>query len=67
MVKISIALSEDLNGRVERLSAASGITKTELLRRAIQLLDVAIEAKSRNHRLGFFDSEGKLVSQIIGY
>ena len=67
MVKISIVLSDDLHRRVERLSAESGVTKTELLRRAIQLLEVAVEARSRDLRLGIFDAERKLVSQIIGF
>lgn len=50
-VKLSIEVTVELNRVIERVAAATGATKSEAVRKAIVLMDVAVEAKERGERL----------------
>lgn len=50
-IKVSLELTPELNQVIERIAAATGATKSEALRKAITLMDVAVEAKERGERL----------------
>lgn len=65
--RVSVDLSPQLNARLEKIVADHVIySKTDILRRAFALFDVAVEAKDAGHRLGVFDEQGKLVKEIVG-
>lgn len=65
-VRVSLDLSPILNDQLEQIMAEEGLTKSELLRRAIALLKVATDAKQRGLSLGLLDAQGKLQTTIIG-
>ena len=50
-IKLSIELTPELNRVIERIAAHTGATKSEAVRKAIVLMDVAVEAKARGERL----------------
>ena len=65
-IRLSLAVSPELNERLEQLAAAGHTTKSEILRKAIALFDVVAEAKSEKKRFGIFDQDKRLVTEIIG-
>lgn len=50
-VRLSLEVSSELNELLERLARETGSTKSEVLRKAIALIDVAVEAKEQGQRL----------------
>lgn len=65
-VRLSLALSPELNSRLEQLASENRTTKSEILRKAVALFDVVSEAKRENRRLGILDKEKRLVTEIVG-
>lgn len=66
VVRLSLALSPELNNRLTELATVSHTTKSEVLRKAVALYDVAFEARKHQRKLGILDSENRLVTEIIG-
>ncbi len=65
-VRLSLALSPELNARLEELAQAGHTTKSEILRKAIALFDVVAEAKSEKKRFGILDQDKHLLTEIVG-
>ena len=66
VIRLSLAVSPELNERLEQLAAAGHTTKSEILRKAIALFDVVAEAKSEKKRFGILDQDKRLVTEIVG-
>ena len=66
VIRLSLALSPELNERLEELASAGCTTKTEILRKAIALYDVVSEAKTEKKRLGILDQNKHLLTEIVG-
>ena len=66
VIRLSLALSSELNERLEELASAGCTTKTEILRKAIALYDVVSEAKTEKKRLGILDQNKHLLTEIVG-
>lgn len=66
-IKLSLTVTEDVNNMLEAIAKRSSSgNKSEALRKAIALLDVADEAKSKNQSMAVVDNNGKIISKIIG-
>lgn len=65
-IRLSLAVSPELNERLEQLAAAGHTTKSEILRKAIALFDVVAEAKLEKKRFGILDQDKRLVTEIVG-
>jgi predicted transcriptional regulator len=65
-VRLSLALSPELNARLEELAQAGHTSKSEILRKAIALFDVVAEAKSEKKRFGILDQDKRLLTEIVG-
>lgn len=65
-VRMNLALSPELNSRLEQLANTGHTTKSEILRKAIALFDVVSEAKEKKQRLGILDHNKQLVTEIVG-
>ncbi len=65
-VRLSLTVSPELNERLEQLAAKSHSSKSEILRKALALFDVATEAKEMHQRLGVFDQNRQIVTEIVG-
>jgi len=66
VVRLSLAVSPELNARLEQLASSGCTSKTEILRKAIALYDVVSEAKTEKKRLGIFDQDKHLLTEIVG-
>ena len=65
-IRLSLSVSPELNALLEQLAAAGHCTKSEVLRKAIALYDVAFEAKSQKRRIGILDQDKQLLTEIVG-
>jgi predicted transcriptional regulator len=65
-VRLSLAVSDELNERLEQLASSNHASKSEILRKAIALFDVVAEAKLDKKRFGIFDQNKVLVTEIVG-
>ena len=65
-VRISLDVSSDVSNRLEALADEIDGTKSEVLRRAIVLMEVVVEARKSGKRVGIADSSGKLTTEFIG-
>ena len=66
-VRLSLTVSPELNQLLERLAVAGHMTKSDVLRRAIALYDLAYAAKLNKNHIGFFDQDRTLVTEIVGF
>ncbi len=65
-VRLSLVVSGELNARLEEIAVASHATKSDILRKALALYDVVADAKQNKNRLGIFDKDKNLLTEIVG-
>ncbi len=65
--RFNVVLSDELNQAVDAAVAGSESTKSEILRKALQLYLAAREGSKRGLKLGLIDPEThKLQTEIVG-
>ena len=64
--RLNVNISDDLNARLDTLAAQTGSTKSELLRKAIVLMDLAVTESQQGHKLGILDDERHVLREIVG-
>lgn len=65
-VRLNADVTHDVNQTLVRLTAELGTTKSEALRKAINLLEVAVEAKAKGQYLTVADKDLNVLTRIIG-
>lgn len=65
-VRLSLDISPELNALLEQLASTIGGTKSDVLRKAIALMEVAVDAKRRGLKLGLAEKDQPLTTEIIG-
>ncbi len=65
-VRLSLDISPELNSLLEELAAAIGGTKSEVLRKAIALMEVMVDAKKQGKKFGIAEKDQPLATEIIG-
>ena len=65
-VRLSLVVSGELNARLEEIADGSHTTKSDILRKALALYDVVADAKQNKNRLGIFDKDKNLLTEIVG-
>jgi predicted transcriptional regulator len=66
MVRLSLDLSPQANTALESVASSQRTTKSDVLRKAIALVQVAEEARRANRKIGIFDTEANVFSEIVG-
>jgi predicted transcriptional regulator len=64
-VRVSLDLSPSLDGTLSRLAIELGCTRSEVLRKAITLLKVAVDGKGRGRKIGLADQGTRLDVEIL--
>ena len=65
--RFNVVLSDELNSAIDAVVTASETTKSEILRKALQLYLAAREGSQRGLQLGLIDPKTKkLQTEIIG-
>lgn len=65
-VRLSLDMSPEMNALLEKLATLTGGTKSDVLRKAVALMDVAVEGKQRGLKFGLADKEQTLTTEIVG-
>ncbi|TPW17070.1 MAG: hypothetical protein FD130_806 [Halothiobacillaceae bacterium] len=65
-VRISLDVSAKVNEQLEALANEEGTSKSDILRKAIALVTVAVEAKHNGQKLGILDKDRHVLSEIVG-
>ncbi len=65
-VRLSLDISPELNALLELLADKTGGTKSDVLRKAISLMEVAVEAKRQGKKFGIAEKDQQLSTEIIG-
>ena len=65
-VRLSLDLSPAANDLLEEIAASQHTTKSDVLRKAIGLVKLADDARRDNRKIGVFDTENNVFSEIVG-
>jgi hypothetical protein len=65
-VKMSLHLSPETYEILEKLSEDNHLTKSDLLRKSIALMEVALKSKKKGNHLVIMNDKGEKESEIIG-
>lgn len=65
-VRLSLDVSREMNTLLETLADETGGTKSDVLRKAVGLMEVAVAAKKNNQKFGIADKDQQLVTEIVG-
>jgi hypothetical protein len=65
-VRINLQVSPELNNILEDIAESSSATKTDVIRIALALVDVAHRAKKAGKHLGLVADPSKLDTEIVG-
>lgn len=65
-VRLNVNITEQLNARLDELAEQSGNSKSELMRKAIALVDLAVTESKRGNHLSITDSNQQVLREIVG-
>lgn len=65
-IRLSLDVSRELNDTITQLAKASGGSKSDILRKAIALMEVAVEAKAKGQKVALVDKDHIVNREIIG-
>lgn len=65
-IRVSLDISPQLYEKLQALALELDGTKSDVLRKSLVLLDVAVEARKNGKKLGLADSNNQLTTEIIG-
>lgn len=65
-VRLSADISPELYDKLTELSEEMNVTKSDVLRRAIALVDVALQAKKAGKKFGVAEKNQPLTTEIVG-
>jgi len=66
-VRVNFDVMPALNQTLVRLGERLGMTKSELLRRAIDLMEFVVDEKEKGHQLAITDKDQKVITRIVGF
>lgn len=65
-IRLSLDVSPELNETLESLAEATHGTKSDVLRKAIALMEIAVDAKRDGLKLGVVEKDQRVATEIIG-
>lgn len=64
-IRLSLDVSPELNNVLDEMAEKTHTTKSEVLRKSIALMEVAVQEKERGNHLGVF-KDHQIIKEIIG-
>ena len=65
-IRLSLDISPETNTLLETLANSIGGTKSDVLRKGIVLMQVAIDAKRQGKKFGIAEKDQSLATEIVG-
>lgn len=66
-IRVSLDVSPELFAKLQAMARDMRGTKSDVLRKSLALMDVAIDARKRGKKIGIADSSDQLTTEIIGF
>lgn len=65
-VRLNLVITKQLDAMLEKLADENGTNKSDILRKALALYEVASGAKEQGNKLGIFSKDRQVLTEIIG-
>lgn len=65
-IRLSLNLSPETDILLESLCEQGNMTKSELFRKSVALMEIALNYKKKGDKLAILDKDDKKISEIIG-
>jgi predicted transcriptional regulator len=65
-IRLNVNISDELNRRLDSMSEKSGSSKSDLLRKAIVLMDLAVNESAKGNVLAVADKNHHILREIVG-
>jgi hypothetical protein len=65
-VRLTVDVSAELNQTLNKLAEESSTTKSEILRKAVTLMEVAAQARERGQKLAIINRQDPADTEIVG-
>lgn len=65
-VRLTIEFSKETDALLNDMARRMGGTRVDVLRKAVNMMHVALEAKEQGQRFGVIDEHGHLQTRIVG-
>ena len=65
-VRLNLDVSQELDLLLNELAAKIHGAKSDVLRKAIVLMELAVQARDREQKLGIIDKNRRVVTEIVG-
>lgn len=65
-VRLNLVLSRELSGLLDEIADSASASRTDVIRQALALMNVAHRAKKEGRHIGLVDDRTKLDSEIVG-
>ncbi|MBY0544516.1 MAG: ribbon-helix-helix protein, CopG family [Gammaproteobacteria bacterium] len=65
-VRLSLDVSAELNSTLDEMAEDMHSSKSEVLRKSIALMEVAVQEKRRGNHLGVFNAKQQLIKEFVG-
>lgn len=65
-VRLSLDVSSEVNDTLDEMAEKLHASKSDVLRKSIALMEVAIREKGRGNHLGVVDKNQKILKEIVG-
>ncbi len=66
MVRLNLTISDDLAKALDHMATESQATKSEVLRKALTLFEVACEGVEKGSSLALVDADNHVKTRIVG-
>lgn len=65
-MRLNLVITKQLDEMLEKLAEENGTNKSEILRKALALFEVAHEAKEHGNKLGVVSKDRQVLAEIVG-
>lgn len=66
VVRMSLNISPELAEKLEQMSEETHTSKSDIIRKALLIMDIAIDNKKKGNRLALVNKQDQKVSDILG-
>lgn len=66
-IRVSLDISPELYAKLQGLAKDIRGTKSDVLRKSLALMDVAVQARKNGKKIGIADKSEQLTTEIIGF
>lgn len=65
-VRLNLVITKQLDAMLEKLADEKGTNKSEILRKALALYELANDAKAHGNKMGIVSKDRQVLTEIIG-